>query len=221
MRADAERAVADEIDSSEAARAATAHAHRQTAVELGTVRVQAELAQRRVDRLAQAPQRLRQVEGELAACRALVKQRDAELASERARSASLARRVAALEAEVAARESKLVALDTRLKSIRIPKRPSGKGSETGQPWPAEECELFFKYLTCGAPPASIAELVASTVLYAVPWAGEEGMEVPNENFMRELRPRMEATRKAEVAIAIGRTDRLISGAADASPESQV
>ena len=59
------------------------------------------------------------------------------------------------------------------------------------------------------------------MLYAVPWAGEEGMEVPNENFMRELRPRMEATRKAEVAIAIGRTDRLISGAADASPESQV
>ena len=221
MRADAQRAVSDEIDSSEAARSATAAAHRKTAVELGAARVEAGLAQRRAGRLAQAPLRLRQVEGELAACRALVKQRDAELVSERASSAGLGRRVTELEAEIAARESKLVALEARLKSIRIPKRPSGKGSETGLPWPDAVCELFFKYLTSGCPPASIAELVASTVLYAVPWAEEEEMKLPNENFMRELRPRMEATRKAEVAVAIGRTDRLISGAADATPESQV
>lgn len=216
MRADAERAVADEIESSEAARAASASAHRKTAVALGAARVEADLAHRRASRLSVAAdaQSLRQVEGELAASRALVKQRDVELASERATSAGLRRRHVELEAKLAAR-------DARLGSIRVPKRPSGKGSETGLPWGDAECELFFKFLVGGCPPASIPELVKSTVLYAVPYASEEGLELPNEGFMRELRPRLEATRKAEAAIAIGKTDRLISGAADATPESQV
>ena len=54
-----------------------------------TARVEADLARRLASRLSVAAdaQSLRRVEGELAASRALVKQRDVELASERANSA--------------------------------------------------------------------------------------------------------------------------------------
>ena len=75
----------------------------------------------------------------------------------------------------------------------------------------------MRHLVARVPPSAVPDMIAAAVLTVAPWALDEGLRVPSEQFVRGLRAELGELAKLEAALSVGETERIKAAAQDASP----
>ena len=167
-----------------------------------------EALERRVDKLkASDPTELRRLQTQRSVMNADLRHADKKIAS--------------LERMLGERDNRIKELEERLAKlpkIWLPHRQSGQGAGRGCPHDGITRLLWAKLLTLRCPPAEISEIFASCAYAILSEHTEElsKMDLPSDNFARNMRPELGALHQTISAITVGQGE-IIYFANDASP----
>ena len=85
------------------------------------------------------------------------------------------------------------------------------GASNGGAWPENLRLLMMEYLVHRVAPSSIPELIAKCTIAVVPFAVEAGLQMPEYNFVKNLRYELGVLARSEAAVALGESDSVATG----------